>query len=173
MSDASKDDKGSFDDQEDHYDSFNTPSGSLKFVIKNTEYLVRIMRPSGGASLHELQKSLQRNRDMLDESFNAMVKASRKEIIQKQGGVDYLSPTQNALVARANIDLLIPLINVRGGVASYKGKQEAMPIEKHIEGLRKKAVKKVEAEISSTRLGSFIIITVVLIIAGFFLWLFV
>ena len=161
-----------YEDQVDHYDSFNTPAGSLKFVIKSTEYLVRIMRPSGSASLHELQKSLQRNRDMLDESFAEMVKASRKEIIHKKGGVDYLSPTQNALVARANIDLLIPLINVRGGVASYKGKQEAMPIEKHVEGLRKKAVKKVEAEISSTRLGSFIIISVVLVIAGFFLWLF-
>ncbi len=160
------------DDQVDNHDSFNTPAGSLKFVIKDTEFLVRIMRPSGSASLHELQKSLQRNRDMLDESFTAMVKASRKEIIEKKGGVDHISPTQNALVARANIDLLIPLINVRGGIASYKGKQEAMPIEKHIEGLRKKAIKKVEAEISSTRLGSFIIITVVLVIATFFLYLF-
>ncbi len=171
MSDLSQN-KDSNEDQADHYDSFNTPAGSLKFIIKKTEYLVRIMRPSGGATLHELQKSLQRNRDMLDESFTAMVKASRKEIIHKKSGVDYLSPTQNALVARANIDLLIPLINVRGGVASYKGKQEAMPIEKHIEGLRKKAIKTVEAEISSTRLGSFIVITVVLVIAGFFLWLF-
>ena len=155
-----------------YYDTYNTPAGSLKFVIRDTEYLVRIMRPSGSASLHELQKSLQRNRDMLDESFVDMVKASRKEIIEKKGGVDHISPTQNALVARANIDLLIPLINMRGGIASYKGKQEAMPIEKHIEGLRKKAIKKVEAEISSTRLGSFIIIAVVLVIAGFFLWLF-
>jgi hypothetical protein len=165
-------DKDGYEDQTDSYDSFNTPAGSLKFVIKNTEYLVRIMRPSGSATLHELQKSLQRNRDMLDESSSDMVKACRKEIIEKRGGVDHISPTQNALVARANIDLLIPLINVRGGIASYKGKQEAMPIEKHIEGLRKKAIKKVEAEISTTRLGSFIIITVVMVIAGFFLWLF-
>ena len=155
-----------------HYDTYNTPTGSLKFVIRDTEYLVRIMRPSGSASLHELQKSLQRNRDMLDESFDDMVKASRKEIIEKKGGVDHISPTQNALVARANIDLLIPLINMRGGIASYKGKQEAMPIEKHIEGLRKKAITKVEAEISSTRLGSFIIIAVVLVIATFFVYLF-
>ena len=160
------------DDQAESYDALHTPAGSLKFVISDTEYLVRIMRPSGNATLHELQKSLQRNRDMLDESFTDMVKACRKEIIEKKTGVDYISPTQNALVARANIDLLIPLINVRGGVASYKSKQEAMPIEKHIEGLRKKAIKTVEGEISSTRLGSFIIIIVVLVIATFFLYLF-
>jgi len=85
-----------YEDQVDHYDSFSTPAGSLKFVIKSTEYLVRIMRPSGSASLHELQKSLQRNRDMLDESFAEMVKASRKEIIHKKGGVDYLSPTSQS-----------------------------------------------------------------------------
>lgn len=42
---------------------------------------------------------------------------------------------QNALVARANIDLLIPLINMRGGEAEYKG-QEALPINDHINALR-------------------------------------
>ena len=48
---------------------------------------------------------------------------------------------QNALVARANIDLLIPLINMRGGDAEYKG-LEALPIDDHINGLRDEAAKK-------------------------------
>ncbi|MEE9444065.1 MAG: hypothetical protein V3V19_00230 [Cocleimonas sp.] len=157
---------------DDSQEFLATPSGSLKMSIKGNDYLIRIMRPSGSASLHELQRSLQRNRDMLKESYDEMLAACRDEIIKKKKGADHLSPTQNALVARANIDLLIPLINVRGGVASYKGKLEAMPIEKHIEKLRNKAVKKVEEEISSTRLGSFFIIILVLIIATFFLYLF-
>ena len=156
----------------DMEESLSAPSGSLKLNIKDNDYLIRIMRPSGSASLHELQRSLQRNRDMLNESYDEMLVSCRKEIIEKNKGADHISPTQNALVARANIDLLIPLINVRGGVASYKGKLEAMPIEKHIEKLRGKAVKKVEEEISSNRLGSFFIIILVLIIATFFLYLF-
>ena len=159
-------------DHDDMQESLSAPSGSLKLNIKNNDYLIRIMRPSGGASLHELQRSLKRNRDMLKESYEEMLESCRSEIVEKKKGADHLSPTQNALVARANIDLLIPLINVRGGVASYKGKLEAMPIEKHIEKLRNKAVKKVEEEISSTRLGGFIIIAVVLVIATFFLYLF-
>jgi len=159
------------DNEDDSQDSLLTPSGSLKFSIKKNDYLVRIMRPSGSASLHELQRSLQRNRDMLNESFEEMVEACRDEIIKKKGS-DHISPTQNALVARANIDLLIPLINVRGGVASYKGKLEAMPIEKHVDKLRNKAVSKIEDEITSMRKGSFLIIILVLIIATFFLYLF-
>ncbi len=157
---------------EEVQDSLSTPAGSLKFTIKEDEYLVRIMRPSGSASLHELQRSLQRNRDMLNESYDVMLESCQAEIIKKKRGADHISPTQNALVARANIDLLIPLINVRGGVASYKDKLEAMPIEKHIEKLRNKAVKASDDEISSTRLGSFFVIFLVLIIATFFLYLF-
>ena len=159
-------------DQDDMQDSLSTPSGSLKLNIKDNDYIIRIMRPSGSASLHELQRSLQRNREMLKESYEEMLESCRDEIIKKKKGANYISPTQNALVARANIDLLIPLINVRGGVASYKGKLEAMPIEKHVDKLRNKAVKTVENEISSNRMGSFGIIILVLIIATFFLYLF-
>ena len=86
--------------------------------------------------------------------------------------VDYFSPTQNALVARANIDLLIPLINVKGGVATYNGKLEGMPIEKHIEKLRDKAAKDVKEEGTMSRIGSFFIIMIVSAIAGSILWLF-
>ena len=53
---------------------------------------------------------------------------------------------QNALVARANIDLLIPLINMRGGDAEYKG-LEALPIDEHINGLRDNAAKQAAAEL--------------------------
>ncbi|KAG1648290.1 Bis(5'-nucleosyl)-tetraphosphatase, symmetrical [Nymphon striatum] len=79
--------------------------------------------------------------EMLKESYEAMHETCRDDFLKRveKKHVDYFSPTQNALVARANIDLLIPLINVKGGIASYKGKLEGLPIEKHIEKLRNKA----------------------------------
>ena len=43
--------------------------------------------------------------------------------------------TQNAILARANIDVLIPLIKIRGGKAMFQG-QEANPIHVHIESER-------------------------------------
>ena len=161
--------------QEIMLESYTTPSGSIKFSIKGDDYLVRVMRPSAGASLHELQLSLKRNREMLKEAFDAMHETCRKDffnLVEKKH-VDYFSPTQNALVARANIDVLIPLINVKGGVAAYSSKLEGMPIEKHIEKLRNKAAKDVKEEVTKNRFGSFFIIMLVLAIAtGIILFLF-
>lgn len=64
-------------------------------------------------------------------------------------------------MARANIDLLIPLINVKGGIAAYKGKLEGLPIEKHIEKLRNKAASNVREEATKSRIGSFFLIMLV------------
>ena len=155
-------------------DTYSAPAGSIKIRIKGDDYLVRVMRPSAGASLHELQKSLQRNREMLKESFEAMHESCRDDIFKRveKKRVDYFSPTQNALVARANIDVLIPLINVKGGVAAYASKLEGMPIEKHIEKLRKKATDNVKKEGTRNRISSFFLIMLVIAIATALLLLF-
>lgn len=148
-------------------DSLSAPAGSVKFIIHGDDYLVRVMKPASSASLHELQISLNRNRDMLKESFEAMHETCRDDFFKRieKKHVDYFSPTQNALVARANMDLLIPLINVKGGVAAYASKLEGMPIEKHIEKLRNKAAKNVREEGTKTRIGSFFLMVVVLALA--------
>ena len=148
-------------------DSLFTPAGSVKLNIKSEEYIVRVMRPSSGASSHELQLALKRNRDMLKNSFEAMHETCRDDFFKRveKKHVDYFSPTQNALVARANIDLLIPLINVKGGTATYNSKLEGMPIEKHIEKLRDKAAKNVREEGTKTRIGSFFIVMFIIAIA--------
>ena len=146
--------------EEQYYESQNAPAGSVKVTIKGDEYLVRVMKPANSASLNELQLSLTRNREMLKESYLAMHETCRDDFFKRveKKYVDYFSPTQNALVARANIDLLIPLINVKGGVASYKGKLEGLPIEKHISKLRDKAAENINEENTKTRIGSFFII---------------
>jgi len=157
-----------------YYESSNAPAGSVKVNIKGEDYLVRVMKPASSASLNELQISLKRNRDMLKESYLAMHETCRDDFFKRveKKHVDYFSPTQNALVARANIDLLIPLINVKGGVAAYKGKLEGLPIEKHITKLRSKAVDNIKEEGTKSRIGSFLIIMAVIALATLILLLF-
>ena len=160
--------------ESDEYQELAAPAGSLKLNIKGDDYLVRVMRPATGTSLHELQFSLARNREMLADSFEAMKEACRDDLFKRKEkkDVDYFSPTMNALVARANIDMLIPLINIKGGVAAYKGKLESMPIEKHIEKLRNKAWKKVNEEDAKDSALGFLMMIVVIAIMALLLYLF-
>lgn len=157
-----------------HFETNQTPAGSIKVNIEGEEYLVRVMKPSNSASLNELQMSLTRNREMLKESYLAMHETCRDDFFKRvdKKHVDYFSPTQNALVARANIDLLIPLINVKGGIASYKGKLEGLPIEKHISKLRVKAIDNIREEGTKSRIGSFFIIMGVIALATLILLFF-
>ncbi len=162
------------DDYIDEVTSTNAPTGSFKINIKGDDYLVRVMKPAVGASLNELQLSLERNRQMLKDSYDAMHETCRDDFFKRveKKHVDYFSPTQNALVARANIDLLIPLINVKGGVAAYKGKLEGLPIDKHIEKLRSKAADNVREENTKTRIGSFLLMLIVMALATLILLVF-
>jgi len=152
----------------------NTPESSLRIIIMDDEYLVRVMKPSRDSSISDLQLSLVRNRDMLKESYLAMNESCRDEQFKRKekSKIDYFSPTQNALVARANIDLLIPLINVNGGIAAYEGKLEGLPIEKHVTKLRQKAKNNVEEEESKTRINGFFMIGIVLLLITIILFLF-
>lgn len=155
-------------------DDYSTTLESFKLKIKGEEYSVRIMKPAIGASINELQQSLVRNREMLTESYQAMLESCRDDFFKRveKKKVDYFSPTQNALVARANIDLLIPLINVKGGVAAYQSKKEGLPIEKHIEKLRDSATKKIREESQSTRIGGFLLVMTAVALATLILLLF-
>lgn len=118
---------------------------------------------------------------------NDKMKAMFAEILEK-GKVDLdtwkeniLRPgIQNSLVARANIDLLIPLINIRGGEAEYEGR-EALPIHEHINNLRDEAAKKAagdlippeeEPETDEWELQEFFTAAIVVIIIVFLLMTF-
>ena len=131
----------------DKQDTYTLPvtvsgGGSSYFKIKNEEYQVTVVRPSPSVSAVELKISLERNRKMLAQSAKDMekLKPCKKKVD------DLSSPTRNALLARANIDLLVPLINMKGGEARFEGK-EALLIEKHIEKIRDDAAKKVKKQI--------------------------
>lgn len=145
------------------------PAGNIRLTVKGDDYQVCIMRPAASASVHELQISLRRNREMVEQSYQAMHKLEEG----KDSVDDLISPTRNALIARANIDMLIPLINVKGGVAAYANKNEAMQIEKHVETLRDNAIKEIAKVTVKKPYDSLLIILVVAAMASFFLFLLV
>jgi hypothetical protein len=116
-------------------------NGSQKIYIRDVEYNLRVSKPAHGVGVAELKRSLDRNREMLEKNFEKMKEIYRRFrintdplMIEHEGA--YRTATKNALVARANIDVLIPLINIKGGDAEYEGDEEGLPIEEHIEQLR-------------------------------------
>ena len=116
-------------------------NGTLKAYVRGTEYNLRVMKPAHGVGVSELQRSLERNREMVEQSLEKMIEIYREfrlsqDPMKFESEGDYRTATKNALVARANIDVLIPLINMRGGDAEYKGSGEGLPIEEHVEELR-------------------------------------
>jgi hypothetical protein len=116
-------------------------NGTLKAYVRGTEYNLRVMKPAHGVGVSELKRSLERNREMVDQSLEKMIEIYREFRLDEnplkfESEDDYRTATKNALVARANIDVLIPLINMRGGDAEYEGSGEGLPIEEHVEALR-------------------------------------
>ena len=127
-------------------------NGSVKVYVRDVEYNLRLMKPAHGVGVSELKRSLERNREMMGQSFQKMMDICRNFrvnpnplLIETEGA--YRTATKNALVARANIDVLIPLINIRGGDAEYEGAGEGLPIEQHVEQLRRKAELMVDLEL--------------------------
>lgn len=119
-------------------------NGSIKVYVRDVEYNLRQMKPAQGVAVSDLKRSLERNREMMGQSFEKMMEIYRNFrvnpdplVIETESA--YRTATKNALVARANIDVLIPLINIRGGDAEYEGAGEGLPIEQHVEQLRRKA----------------------------------
>jgi len=127
-------------------------NGSQKIYIRDVEYNLRVSKPAHGVGVAELKRSLDRNREMLDKNHEKMMVIYKRFrlntdplVVEHEGA--YRTATKNALVARANIDVLIPLINIKGGDAEYEGDEEGLPIEEHIEQLRFDAEDMVDYEL--------------------------
>lgn len=127
-------------------------NGSQRIYIRDVEYNLRVSKPAHGVGVAELKRSLDRNREMLQANRDKMIEIYRRfrinpdPFVVEHEGV-YRTATKNALVARANIDVLIPLINIKGGDAEYEGDEEGLPIEEHIEQLRYDAEDMVDLEL--------------------------
>ncbi len=113
---------------------------------KSTENLYRLhcgniaKNKEHNAQVEAIEKGdIKPENDKMKEAFAKLMETGKIDL--DTWDEKFLRPgVQNALVARANIDLLIPLINMRGGEAEYKG-LEALPINDHVNILRDNAAK--------------------------------
>ncbi len=114
----------------------------IKVQGKETDFHCQVTAPGPKVEVEELEKALIRNRELLDNSHKAMVDNLKKDYFDRAAPwlLNYEGPVQNALTARFNINVLIPLINIRGGEAEFT-KLEAWPVKKHIEKMMVKAEK--------------------------------
>jgi hypothetical protein len=111
--------------------------GTVKVNIRDKDYYVHISPPPMGATLEDLEKALQSNRDMIDTCQAEMKQAFVDQVylFKLPMQVNYDTPTQNAIMAHLNINVLIPLINIRGGSASFS-KAETFHVKQRVEIMR-------------------------------------
>ncbi len=109
---------------------------------KETAFHCQITAPGPMAAVEDLEKALVRNRDLLNKSHKDMIDNLKKDYFERAAPwlLNYEGPVQNALVARFNINVLIPLINMKGGEAEFT-KIESWPVKKHVEKMMVKAEK--------------------------------
>ncbi len=121
--------------------------GTVKVNIRGKDYYVHTSSPPMGATLEDLENALQKNRELIDTSQQEMKQAFINQVylLKPQAQVNYDSPTQNAIMAHLNINLLIPLINIRGGSASF-AKPETFHVKQRVEIMRNVAERTAHTE---------------------------
>lgn len=115
----------------------------IKLQGKETEFHCQITAPGPMVKVEELEAALKTNRNLLGECQEDMVDNLKKDYFDRAPPwlLNYEGPVQNALTARFNINVLIPLINMKGGEAKFN-KLESWPVKKHIEKMMVGADKK-------------------------------
>ena len=112
-------------------------TGTVEVEIKCTPYSkthkVQISPPAPMVSLEDLEKALVTNREQLDKAAKDIKAMFKKDVFEQPPPwlMNYEGPTQNAIMAHLNINVLVPIINMKGGKAEFK-KAETMPVEAHI-----------------------------------------
>lgn len=120
--------------------------GTIHIPIKYSDtvktFHCQISAPPPMAPVEDLEKFLLSNRQLLNEAQEAMITNLHDDLFRHQAPwlLNYEGPIQNALVARFNINILIPLINIRGGNEKFT-KMESLPVKDHIEKMMFKAEK--------------------------------
>jgi hypothetical protein len=188
--DAEKDAFEAAISNEKNYVTYNEHDIEVYFGERDALYQVRLTSKAikdADVHINELQKFLQKNRELMAKAANNVYKGLRADIeanlaynkqhdeikkgdLKPEKGNEkeeaafaeilengprhycewhekYIRPSvQNAVLARANIDMLIPLIRMRGGEAEFQG-MEADPIDVHIDSERERAAKQACAEL--------------------------
>lgn len=119
-------------------------AGTVKVTIRGREYVIHTAAPLPATPLGDLEDGLERNRAILREAQDKMRDMFELEAFEYAAPamINYDTPTQDAIAAHINITMLIPLINLKGGCASFE-KIETLPVQQRIEIMRNVAEKSV------------------------------
>lgn len=119
-------------------------AGTVKVNIRGRDYYVHISAPMPMMSLDDLLKGLERNRAIIKASQEKMRDTFVMEAFEYAAPwlLNYDSPTQDAIQAHININMLVPLINLKGGNANFE-KPETFPVKQRVELMRNVAEKSV------------------------------
>lgn len=122
-------------------------TGTVKVNVRGEDFYAHITPPPPAAGLPDLEKALETNRRIIDESQLELKKVFYQEAFEQAAPwqLNYKSPIQDAITAHLNINILIPLINIRGGEARFK-KPETFHVKQRIELMRNIAEKATHLE---------------------------
>lgn len=119
-------------------------AGTVKVTVRERDYYVHISAPMPMMPLADLEAGLQRNREIIQESQAKLRDNFIKEAFEYAPPwlVNYDSAVQDAIQAHININMLIPLINLKGGSANFE-KPETLHVQTRLELMRNIAEKTV------------------------------
>lgn len=122
-------------------------AGTVRVTVRGRDYYVHMTAPMPMMSLEDMEKALQNNRNMIKKSQDELREAFVMEAFKYAAPwqLNYDGPTQNAIQAHININMLVPLINMKGGSASFE-KPETLNVQTRLETMRTVAEKSVFME---------------------------
>ena len=122
----------------------STYTGTIKVNIRGKDYYVHSSAPLPMMNLADLEEGLQRNRLIIQSAQERIRQAFIQEAIEFAAPwqINYDSPIQDAIQAHLNINMLIPLINLKGGQAVFE-KLETFPVQQRVELMRNLAERSV------------------------------
>lgn len=147
-------------------------SGPLQIPItlkgEEKKYNLYISPPSAKDDVETLELALKNNRELLVHCQDKLCDTMKRDFFEYQPPwlLDYDSSIQTAIMARQNINILIPLINIRGGKADFT-KIETMPVRNHVEKIMFKAEKAaLEWQVESSSPMMYAIVVALMVAVG-------
>lgn len=119
-------------------------AGTVKVNVRGRDYFVHTSPPMPMMPLADLEEGLRRNREIIKNCQDKMRETFIMEAFEYAAPwlLNYDGPTQDAIQAHININMLIPLINLKGGNANFE-KPETFPVMQRVEIMRNAAEKAV------------------------------